>query len=109
MSDWRAEFRIALIDEVVRSGTPVSSQPSYYGWMDHSYSEKRDQVKATGIDYAATTWEESYWDEFMGTFYEGDTRVYGIDLKLVLKDGTEFHWRYSGSGGNLIMALARGE
>ena len=108
MSDWRAEFRVALIDEVVRYGSPVSDTASYYGWMDYDWQDKKKEALAVGINYEACTWEESSWDEFQGTFYEGDTRQYGIDLHLVLTNGTTLHWRYAGNAGALIIALTKG-
>ncbi|HEU0252830.1 MAG TPA: hypothetical protein VFR12_07325 [Pyrinomonadaceae bacterium] len=58
-----------------------------------------------GIDYDKTTYVESNWNEFMGTFYEGDTSVYGVDMNLVLNDGTVLRWRYAGSVSDLIQAV----
>lgn len=109
--DWRAEMKHHMIDVLVRMGSPVREDASIYGWEEYEWGEhggtetRRAHVARVGIDYAATTYVESCWDEFMGTFYEGDTRVYGVDLHLVLLDGTRLHWRYSGSLSNLITAV----
>lgn len=114
--DWRAEMKRHMIDVLVRTGAPVRDDPSIYGWQVYEWDEqwasrrkgtetRKQRVERVGIDYVATTYVESCWDEFMGTFYEGDTRVYGVDLHLVLLDGTRLHWRYSGSLSDLITAV----
>lgn len=103
------------IDVLVRNGSPVREDPSIYGWQIYEWDEHRDKgietrkqrIARVGIDYAATTYVESSWDEFMGSLHEGDTRVYGIDLDLVLLDGTRLHWRYSGSLSELITEVLK--
>lgn len=107
-SDWRVGFKKALINVLVQNGRLLKSD-SYdrtYGWeADHTKEGRaiQERIKSTDeIDYEATTWEESSWHEFMGTFYEGDTRVKGIDLRIVLKTKEEFDWRWSGSVAELI-------
>lgn len=109
-SDWRAGFKRALIDVLVQNGQLLKSDPYQrtYGWADYSAQGQRTQKRirnGADIDYEASTWEESSWEEFMGTFYEGDTRVKGIDLRLVLKTKEEFNWRWSGSVGELIQQV----
>lgn len=92
---------MTLIDQ----GGPVSDRPSEFGWIATDHAAKRQQVANVGIDFDATTYRESCWNEFMGTFYEGDTRVYGVDVDLVLLDGTRLCWRYAGSVSELITAV----
>lgn len=105
---WRDEFKHALIWEIVRSGQFVRDDASYYGWADYDWEgTRRKLLLGAEVDYEATNWEESSWDEFQGTFYEGDTRKYGIDMNLVLKDGTVHKMRWSGSVGSLILALVK--
>jgi len=108
MSDWREGFKHALIWEVVKQGAPVSETPSYYGWIHHDWQVIKSRALNGDVDYEATTIEESSWQEFQGTFYEGDEREYGVDVHLVMKSGESYHFRYIGSIGGLIMALATG-
>lgn len=109
-NDWRLGFKKAFIDVLLRDGHLLKDSESdrTYGWEADYTREGQAKIRqiSTGeIDYEATTWEESTWHEFMGTFYEGDTRVKGIDLRIVLKTKEEFDWRWSGSVGDLITAV----
>jgi len=113
--DWKAGMKRAMIDALIKLGSPVAKDASFYGWIDYDWRAavgnrphpKRLLIAEHGIDYAATTYEESYWDEFMGTFYEGDTRVYGVDLDLALLDGTRLKWRYAGNLSELMTEILR--
>lgn len=114
MSDnWRKGFHQAVIDTVIRLGSPRKSGKNWellYGWADYdAYIERKAQIESVGIDYDKTTIEEADWDEFKGTFYEGDTRVYGIDVHVVLHDGTEFDWRYGRTIGRFLMELLKNQ
>ena len=115
MTDWREGFKRALIDVVVAHGSPVRERPDFFGWEEYptgwgeeTYEPiyaKKDHIALVGIDYSACTYEESVWDEFMGTFYEGDTRVYGVDAWIVCLDGQRFHWRWKGTASDLIQSV----
>lgn len=102
---WKMEFRRAMINALVEQGVAVCERPDRFNWCDHDWQAKRATVASVGIDYVATVYRESCWNEFMGTFYDGDTRVYGVDLDLVLLDGSRLHWRYGGTLAELIAAV----
>lgn len=105
-SVWKIEFRKAMINALVEQGCAVcGDRADAFSWRDTSWQAKRAMVASVGIDYTATKYQESYWYEFMGTFYEGDSRVYGVDLDLVLLDGTRLHWRYDRTLAELITAV----
>lgn len=102
-ADWKIGFKYAMIDALVKNSTPVDvDKGSFYGWMHPDYSEIRQAINAGEIDYTKTTWEEVDWHEFMGTFYEGDTRKVGLDVNVVLKDGATYKLRYTGTVAELI-------
>lgn len=108
--DWRIGFKKALIDALIRGGNLLNDDPyqQTYGWEGDYTKDGQAKIKIIhngDIDYEATTWEESTWHEFMGTFYEGDTRVKGIDLRIVMKTKEEFNWRWQGSVGDLIQQV----
>lgn len=101
-TDWRGGFKKALIDILIRDGELMkpTEYDRTYGWVD--YDKKRVREVKTlldggEIDYEASTWEESTWNEF--------TRVKGIDLRIVMKTKEEFDWRWEGSVGELIVAV----
>lgn len=104
--DWKTGFKKALIDVLVHNGQLLrpSESDRTYSWADYSKEGQARQkhVRTHDIDYERTTWEESEWHEFMGTFYEADTRVKGIDLRVVMKTGEEYDWRWQGSVAELI-------
>lgn len=111
--DWKAGFKQAMVKALVDGGQPVRDRPDIYGWQNYEPAAMgrrgrhplRIMIEQVGIDFDVTTYRESVWDEFMGTFYEGDTRVYGTDMDLVLLDGTRLHWRYAGTLSALISAV----
>lgn len=115
MTDWREGFKRALIDVVATHGYPVRDNESFYGWEEYPVGwdretgqgiwPKKDHIALVGIDYSACTYHESEWHEFMGTFYEGDTRVYGVDAWIVCLDGQRFHWRWKGTASELIQSV----
>lgn len=111
MSDWKIGFKRAMIKALVDGGSPVRDDPSFYGWEDYDHHwppvrhPKRIMIDRVGIDFDATTYRESVWAEFQGTFYEGDTRVYGVDLDLVLCNGKRLRWRYTGTVSKLLTAV----
>jgi hypothetical protein len=100
---WRKGFHRALLDAVVRNGSPLDTKPDWFGWIHPGYVALVKKVHDVGVDYDATPDpQEANWSEFMGTFYEGDTRVYGLEVDLVLKDGSTVRYRYKGTLGELI-------
>ena len=105
-ADWKIGFKYAMIDALVKNSTPVdpnaSAYGNAYGWISSHYDEIRQAINTGEIDYTKTTWEEVSWHEFMGTFYEGDTRKVGLDVHVVLKDGATYKLRYTGTVAELI-------
>ncbi len=103
MSDWKAGFHKAMIDALVRNGTPFNpDKASFYGYIADNWEEIAGRVKTVGIDYARSTYADAEWSEFKGTFYEGDTRTTGIDAHLVLLDGSTADYRWEGHPGDLM-------
>lgn len=105
--DWRRGFHRALIDAVVRNGSPHDpDKDSYYGSsLPNNLAEIGPRVAEAGIDYNSTPAPvEAGWTEFGGTFDE-DQRKYGVDLELFLLDGTRVWYRYSGTISTLILAI----
>ena len=106
MSTWKAEFKRHLIDVLVKNGSKIDDNASSFGWQEYDLHGKyKSMITNHGIDYDKTTYTESSWSEFMGTFYEGDTSVYGVDMNLVLGNGTVLKWRYAGTVSELIQAV----
>lgn len=110
---WKDDLKHAMINVLVRKGSPVRERPDIYGWEDydweaeagHHVHPKRLMVQRVGIDYAATVYREIDWYEFAGTFAPEQNHVYGVEVDLVLMDGTRLHWRYGGNLSALIQAV----
>ena len=79
-ADWREEYKKALRRTVIRRGTLIDQHASFYGWRDwddrHFGSQRDCHVEAVGDPVEQT------WDEFMGTFYEGDTTKHGVEIEI---------------------------
>lgn len=102
---WQDGFKRAFLRAMVRQGSPVDDKPSYFGWIAKDYERIYKDVEENGIDYERSSWEDSSWDEFKGTFYEGDTRVFGVDALIVTGGGSRYRYRYSGTAGDLIASV----
>ncbi len=107
MNDWKTGFHRAMIDALISQASPLDDNPSFYGWIADNWEQTMRRVRNIGIDYDRSTYEDSDWDEFQGTFYEGDTRKHGVDITLVLNDGSTARYRWSGQVGDLITQVAR--
>lgn len=106
MSEWKAEFKRHLIDVLVKEGSKIDDNASSFGWQEYDLHGKfKSMILNYGIDYNKTTYVESNWYEFVDTFYEGDSTVYGVDMNLVLNNGTVLKWRYAGTVSDLIQAV----
>lgn len=106
---WQEEAHRLVVDFLVHHGSPVKKEDSFYGWIAPNWMEIYKQVKEVGIDYKNSRWDDSEWDEFKGTFYEGDTRTVGIDATIVLKDRTAITFRWQGSPGEMLTAIVKGD
>lgn len=108
--DWRIGFRRAMIDAMVRVGSPLDPNPSQWGWIHSDYASIYDQIKTVGIDYdACGIVEEVDWYEFQGTFHEGDHRCYGAELEIVLNDGSRCTFRVTTRLAEFIVEVIRTE
>jgi hypothetical protein len=108
--DWKKGFHKALVDAIVRDGSPHDpNRNAYWGTsLPNNWEDILRWVRDEGIDYEATKPPvHAEWYEFQGTLYEGDTRVVGLDLLLVLNDGTECWYRYRYSMSDLILAVVQ--
>jgi hypothetical protein len=108
---WRVELHKAVVDYLLANGTPMEpgDRDRFYGYVSPNWEQIRERVAIEGVDYDRTTWDSSEWDEFKDTFYEGDTRTVGIDVKGYLNDGTPIEYRWSGQPGELLLAIIRGD
>lgn len=115
--DWKAGLKRAVIDAIVSKGLRVRDDPSLYGWGMYEYDEKYDVTNATGhriltanlIDYEKSTWDESSWHQFNGTFNDEDDTRRGVDASIVCVDGTVYPWRWECRLGEMILAVMRDE
>jgi hypothetical protein len=106
----KAAFHIAVIDALTAQGTPVTTGRTTYGWEARDYAELCMHMAGCRPDYAASTWDDSTWTEWMGTFEPLDSRT-GIDLVLTCACGTvrERRWRYTDGYAELIRAITEGD
>lgn len=102
---WTTDLRERMIDALVKHGSPRADKPTTFGWSHPDWQRISRTVRDGTIDYPASSWTEVDWHEFMGTFYEGDTRKVGIDVTVVMRSGERFVYRYSGTVGELINAV----
>jgi hypothetical protein len=77
----RAEYNRALARAAAKNGSFVAPNASFYGWMDWNAYEHMKTCQVVVPDTAKA--EEDTWDEFQGTFYEGDTTHTGVVVKGV--------------------------
>jgi hypothetical protein len=107
--DWKAGFHRALVDAIVREGSPhdPTRDPFYGSTLPDRWVEIGPRVATVGIDYANTPKPvEGEWMEFGGTFHPTEM-VYGVDIELFLLDGTRVWYRYKGSVPHLILAVVK--
>lgn len=77
----QAQYDAALTVVTLKNGLVVRDHPSIYMWTDYPLTE---HVQSTGCALTATgTAKETIWDEFQGTFYDGDTSVHGLQVSGV--------------------------
>jgi len=105
VSDWTTDLRERMIDVLVKHGTLIDPSANVYGWIHPGYADIKTRIYEGQIDYARSSWTEVDWHEFMGTFYEGDTRRVGIDLTVVMCNGDRHVLRFAGTVGELIQAI----
>lgn len=106
MSDWKAEFKKVIVDAMIAGGSPLDESTDVFGWQKPDWDGKlRKLVARREIDYTKTTYDESSWSEFVGTF-EDNARKVGVDIKIYLKGRPEpIMWRYCGSVSDIITGV----
>lgn len=105
--DWKVGYRKALMEALIRDGGVVSSTPSHYStWQDYARSgEIFEHMKSCTVDLdRSTELKDSEWQEFMGTFYEGDETVHGVDAYVSCSCGEYYQipMRMTGTFGELV-------
>jgi hypothetical protein len=102
----KAAFHCAVIDVLAAQGEPVTQGSTTYGWQAVDYMELREHMAACSPVYEASTWSDSEWTEFIGTFDPPEPRT-GIDAVLTCRCGTVQGrtWRYTGGYADLIRAI----
>lgn len=105
--DWRDGFRKSFLDMILREGNDMDVSADYWwGWYQQPESRRvGEAIIAEGVNYDESSWDDSEWQEFMGTFYTGDNRVYGIDARVVSNQGRVYHWRWRGTIAEAIESV----
>lgn len=78
------EYKRHLMTAALQHGELVATDASFYGWRDYSEEEwvgRRPHYRACAL--TGTSVHETSWGEFMGTFYDGDTTVHGVEVRGV--------------------------
>jgi hypothetical protein len=103
----KAAFHAAIVSTIAAWGSLVSPRASEYGWHGEDTGE-REHVRECGANPAASTWQDSEWTEFSGTFAEPPFQYRkGIDATVTcncgLVEGERF--RYTDGYAELIRAI----
>lgn len=105
----KAAFHVAVVDAIIKCGSPVDQHDTAWGWIASDYAELGIHMAHCRPVYEACTWDDSDWWEFVGTM-DPDVHKQGIDLKLACRCGllTGRTWRYTGGYAELIRAITGG-
>lgn len=114
----QAEYTAIITRAIIKHGSLVRSDSSLFGWVsDEDYGKGERYTWPVGPRHSITCGiaktgrvdEHAYWYEFMGTFYEGDNTVHGMEVHGVtcncgrITDRT-FRWKESvGEAIRLVM------
>ena len=82
------QYDAAMMAAAIKHGTMVSRNPSFYGWSARPWSgddasDCKHMEHCQFVPGSTSAVEEDDWNEFMGTFYEGDTTKHGVIVKGV--------------------------
>ena len=104
MDDWvKEEYERILTAAILKNGSLVRNEGNtYYGWTDY---EATTHISSCGAAKTGRIVEDAYWYEFMGTFYEGDETVHGMEVHGVTCNCgriTDRVYRWSESPGEAI-------
>lgn len=103
-NDWVERFREALARTIIQHGRVIAKDANFYGWADFPATEHlRDYGDNCPIVKHEVPTEDT-WDEFEGTFHEGDTTRHGMQMKITCECGQikGRYLRYEGNVGEMI-------
>ena len=111
--DWKKGYKQALMNAFAREAS-IRSDYRYYaraGGLDYQASAKlAAHLKNCNISVENSSMpEDSSWHEFMGTFYEGDTTIYGLDANITCECNKfeNVAMRMTGTFSELLQAVLR--
>jgi hypothetical protein len=109
--DWRVGYKRAVLTAFARKAA-VRGNANYYdqgGGLDYDRTTAvYAHLRACTVDPVLTAMPtDSSWDEFMGTFYEGDETRHGMDATVTCKCGTlrTVPMRLTGTFSELLQAV----
>lgn len=82
LQDEYEEIQRKLLAKRGRFVRDADARGLYYGWTDYEALDHTRPYKAKATPCRVTVTgpvKETYWDEFAGTFYEGDESHHGIE------------------------------
>lgn len=110
--DWKVGYKLAVLSAFVAKAG-ATRDGSYYASGNINYDlteEIREHMKVCPCDLSKMEMPvDSRWQEFMGTFYEGDETVRGLDAYLTCQcgkyEGEQI--RLQGTFSELLTAILR--
>lgn len=106
MSEWKAQFKRAMLDVIIEDGNPLQRQRHDTWILYNEVNALRERVQRSEIDYEASSYAESKWWTDGDSFNTGEEKV-GIDAEIVLVGYEIIKFRYDGTVTDLIMAITR--
>lgn len=110
--DWKTSYKRAVLTAFARQADVRLDRDNYYasgsGFNHGATGKVRQHLKTCTIDPVLTKMPtDSEWDEFMGTFYEGDTTKHGMDATVTCRCGyvRKTRMRLEGTFSNLLRAV----
>lgn len=111
--DLQKEIKRRILKFLTKNGLPADTDWSrwYYGWIARDWATLVTHLGTCKVDIIHSSYEDAYWYEFQGTFYEGDSTVRGIEAKITCACGeiTNRVWRYAGGYVELIKGITEEE
>lgn len=110
--DWKVGYKRAVLSAFAKSAVAKSENEEYYsslGGIDYELDPKvHDHLQVCEIDLELTELpDDSQWETFHGTFYEGDETEYGMDTTITCKCGQVkgVGMRMSGTFGEFLRSV----
>jgi hypothetical protein len=114
MTGWRDAYRAEMKAIVMRDGKPMKAEEghygldiSYYSWVDYRALEHFRACGLADVSDDATITEE-WGDQFVDTFYTGDTRVGFVVLHPVVCTCAKYsdtYWAVESTWSDLVNSL----